>query len=271
MAPFKGSRKTVTRSTDDIWVHDLAEDAKTSRPTPTAPAAAVAANTRLAVSNVHYEITEKDLTAIFGQIGTLVREPLIKYDRSGRSTGVAIIAFETASEAAKAKEQFQGVLAKGQPISIEYDTQGPPIRRMRSATVPTGTPSGPKSSLMARMGLAGAGGREKAPLIARLGTAEKKARDSAVVAARGGRAPQAAARGGRRGRGAPGGVTAVAGRGPRESKKPKTAQELDSELDAFMGPAPAAAAGNPPAIASRLGVVAGGQPAAIVNEDVEMS
>lgn len=88
---------------------------------------------------------------------------------------------------------------------------------------------------------------------------------------RGGRTPQAAARGGRRGRGAPGGVTTVAGRGPRESKKPKTAQELDSELDAFMGPAPAAVASNPPATASRLGVAAGGQPAAIVNEDVEMS
>ena len=37
----------------------------------------------------------------------------LKYDRSGRSSGVAIIAFETPAEATRAKKQFDGILAKG--------------------------------------------------------------------------------------------------------------------------------------------------------------
>lgn len=36
-----------------------------------------------------------------------------KYDRSGRSSGTAIIAFETTAEATRAKKQFDGILAKG--------------------------------------------------------------------------------------------------------------------------------------------------------------
>jgi len=46
-------------------------------------------------------------------VGTLVKEPMIRYDRSGRSTGKATITYETAGEAAKAKKQFDGLLAKG--------------------------------------------------------------------------------------------------------------------------------------------------------------
>ena len=36
-----------------------------------------------------------------------------QYDRSGRSSGSAIIAFETVAEAIRAKKQFDGILAKG--------------------------------------------------------------------------------------------------------------------------------------------------------------
>lgn len=38
---------------------------------------------------------------------------LEKYDRSGRSSGVAVVFFETAGEATRAKNQYDGVLAKG--------------------------------------------------------------------------------------------------------------------------------------------------------------
>lgn len=37
-----------------------------------------------------------------------------KYDRSGRSSGMAIISFETPAEATRAKKQFDGILAKGE-------------------------------------------------------------------------------------------------------------------------------------------------------------
>ena len=38
----------------------------------------------------------------------------IKYDRSGRSSGVAIVSFETVQDAIKAKKQYDGILAKGE-------------------------------------------------------------------------------------------------------------------------------------------------------------
>ncbi|KAI9509919.1 hypothetical protein F5148DRAFT_1183885, partial [Russula earlei] len=123
MAPFKAFEKQAAKSRarepgDSDWVHDRAPDAPRSTTQP--PDLAGSLSNKLMVTNLHYDIMPKDLTAIFGQIGTLVREPFIRYDRSGRSSGVAIITFETPAEATRAKKQLDGVLAKGQPISIEF-------------------------------------------------------------------------------------------------------------------------------------------------------
>jgi RNA recognition motif-containing protein len=37
----------------------------------------------------------------------------LKYDRSGRSSGVAVVTFETADEATRAKKEYDGIKAKG--------------------------------------------------------------------------------------------------------------------------------------------------------------
>ncbi len=37
---------------------------------------------------------------------------LQQYDRSGRSSGVAVVVFETPAEATRAKKQFDGILCK---------------------------------------------------------------------------------------------------------------------------------------------------------------
>lgn len=76
-----------------------------------------------------------------------------KYDRSGRSSGIAIIFFETSTEATRAKNQFDGILAKGnehlfliivvalidtlagQPMKIAYDTERP-SRNARTGSAP---------------------------------------------------------------------------------------------------------------------------------------
>lgn len=55
---------------------------------------------------VHLRETDSTLIRLFG----LVRP---KYDRSGRSSGVAVISFETPVQATRAKKQFEGILAKG--------------------------------------------------------------------------------------------------------------------------------------------------------------
>ncbi|KAA1472440.1 hypothetical protein DENSPDRAFT_859454 [Dentipellis sp. KUC8613] len=206
MAPFNRRKQAAPSGADGAWLHDKAAFGSSR----TAPAAAApesaAANSKLVVSNLHYEITPKDLMAIFGQIGTLVREPLIRYDRSGRSSGVAIITFETQAEAIRAKNQRHGVLAKGQPMDIAFDNSPPPRQPRHSAP----------GSLINRI--------QKAPLIERLG--QRSSRDgTSRKATRGG----AVARGRGRGRGA-----RSAGGSKREKSKPKTAEDLDKELDAFI-------------------------------------
>ncbi|KAH8981301.1 hypothetical protein EDB86DRAFT_2954852 [Lactarius hatsudake] len=201
MAPFKSAAKFASKpraSDDNVWVHDRAPGGPRSTTDPNA-----APSNKLVVSNLHYEITPKDLTAIFGKIGTLVREPFIRYDRSGRSSGVAIITFETPAEAKLAKKQLDGVLAKGQPISILFDQT--PSRRA----------SAPPSSLLSRI--------QKPPLLNRLDRAHNDAKASLMHSRKVG-----PVRG--RGRGRGGG----AGRGRAANAPPKSAAELDSEIDAFM-------------------------------------
>lgn len=232
MASFKSAqRKPYSRPSprtdlDGQWQHDRAptgpakmRNAAIRAPiAPTGPAASI--NNKLVVSNLHYEITPKDLISIFGQIGTLIREPLLRYDRSGRSSGSAIIAFETTAEAIRAKKQFDGILAKGQPMSITFDTM-PPRAPRRSASVPPAA-----ASLLNRI--------QKPPL------AERLSRDDSTIKAPSG--PRAFTGGPvrnrpSRGGGGGGGTNANVVRAPKGPKRPKTAAELDQELDAFMGDA----------------------------------
>ncbi|GJJ14947.1 hypothetical protein Clacol_009217 [Clathrus columnatus] len=193
MPPFRSStinrsRKLYERSarsngnSDDKWVHDLA-------PEP-------AATTRLVVSNLHWEVTEDELTSIFGAIGTLANKPVIRYDRSGRSTGVATVDYMNQTDATRAKNQLDGKIAKTQAISITFGPQR--------------TPASVRKSLLNRV--------EKPPLLARL--SEGKDAEAKIIRNR------RLARGTVGKRGARSGVV-----GP---KKDVTAADLDKELDAFM-------------------------------------
>ncbi|RPD56057.1 RNA-binding domain-containing protein [Lentinus tigrinus ALCF2SS1-6] len=188
------------------WLHDKAPGVPRAVQNTVAKPATGITNTRIIVSNLHYEVTPKDLSQIFGQIGTLVREPQIRYDRSGRSSGVAVITFETPAEATRAKKQFDGILCKNQPMSIAYDNSPPPARRSAS------------TSLLNRI--------EKPPLLDRLSKTESKTQRPA---------PSQAGVGPVRTKQRPNPGTANARASKRlQPPKPKTAEELDKELDAFM-------------------------------------
>ncbi|KAI6148613.1 hypothetical protein BKA82DRAFT_4139687 [Pisolithus tinctorius] len=210
MAPVRSDRNkkpnSRPRRSDGFWLHDRSSNKPGNTTDALQP---LAPNTKLVVSNLHYEITPNNLVSIFGQVGTLVREPLIRYDRSGRSSGVAIVTFETAEEAERAKKQFEGKIAKGQPMEIAFDTTPP--KRTRSASMP-GVPT---SSLLNRI--------ERPSLAERLDNgneAIRKTDTAGPLRRRSARPP----------RGAPG------SRGGRTSRpRPKTAEELDRELDVFMG------------------------------------
>ncbi|KAJ7858724.1 hypothetical protein B0H13DRAFT_2075764 [Mycena leptocephala] len=221
------SRPAPRPNVDEQWLHDMADDngnrlngSPSAR--PRLHAVAAGPSTRLVVTNLHYEISAKDLTAIFGQIGTLVCEPEIRYDRSGRSSGTAIVSFETVAEATRARKQFDGILAKGQPMSIAFEAAPPRQPRGRSSSAPT------TSSLLNRI--------QKAPLLDRLSGSKD---DSSLRTPRG-VGPVRTARGAQKS--ARGGKAAA----PRKPKTPKTAADLDKELDAFMGDNDAPTQAAPP-------------------------
>lgn len=106
---------------------------------------------------------------------------IVQYDRSGRSSGVAVITFETPAEATRAKKQFDGILCKssspsfgsvptsranvsvhsGQPMAVAYDTAPPKGANARRGG----------SSLMDRI--------EKLPLLDRIGKNDSKAKAAA--------------------------------------------------------------------------------------------
>ncbi|THV00705.1 RNA-binding domain-containing protein [Dendrothele bispora CBS 962.96] len=252
MSAFRrGSRKPYSRppprDVNSQWVHDKAPGVSDTKDALSGsrrgPSSSTAPDTKLVVSNLHYEITSKDLSAIFGQIGTLVREPFIRYDRSGRSSGVAIISYETVEEATKAKKQFHGILAKGQPMEITFDTQAPRPNSRRSVSAPT-------HSLLNRIQKPGLADRLPADDIQVGGvlTANiKPTHTSGPIRSRPNRN-----RGGK-----PNTQSGFKASKSSKSapKKPKTAEELDKELDAFMGDADlsAATAGTPVEVAPEGG------------------
>ncbi|KAF5347797.1 hypothetical protein D9756_010284 [Leucocoprinus leucothites] len=87
---------------------------------------------KLLISNLHYEVTTKDLTIIFGQTGTL-------YDRSGRSSGQAVVSLETITQAVRAKKQFNVNFSQRGGVGPTRTRPGAGAGR-----VPCGAKKGPK-------------------------------------------------------------------------------------------------------------------------------
>ncbi|ATY59594.1 RNA binding domain [Cordyceps militaris] len=78
---------------------------------------AEAKGTRIKVHNVHYDLTEEDLGELFRRIGRVLRLQL-KFDRAGRSEGIAFVTYEHRDDADEAVKQFDGANANGQPIRL---------------------------------------------------------------------------------------------------------------------------------------------------------
>ncbi|TIB98270.1 major facilitator superfamily MFS-1 [Wallemia mellicola] len=120
---------------------------------------------QIKMTNVHYEINEEMLGNIFN--GYQVTKLRIRYDKSGRSTGEAIVAFESSEDADRAIEEFNGKTAKDQIINVEpygYFTVDPPshagassgdnagslLSRLGSKVNPGPVPTGPRAQISRR-------------------------------------------------------------------------------------------------------------------------
>lgn len=245
---FKSSGKPYARDSssgglpDGQWLHDKAPGGERTRTAPRASESAAnnGPSAKLLVDNLHYEVSEKDLATLFGKYGSFAREPRIRFDKSGRSTGSAVVVYEEMGDAVAAKKGLDKQLAKGQELSIRFDN----------------SPSGPRG---------GGGGRGgAASLLARLdsprGTLASRVADADTPtgpkAQSGGVGPHRT-RGGRGGGDRRGGGNSNRERPPR--KKPVTAEDLDKELEQYgskgdegsaapqAGPASSAASASAPA------------------------
>ncbi|KAG5438339.1 hypothetical protein PCANB_002827 [Pneumocystis canis] len=120
------------RNYDEPWKHDLYEElleksSNTHIMKQSYQPVSKPVSYRVRIENLHYELTEDDLNRI-GPVSKLN----IKYDRSGRSTGIAYVNFEKIEDAHSAINQFNGANAAGQPITLTLDLQ-PPYKPQKKA------------------------------------------------------------------------------------------------------------------------------------------
>ncbi|KAG4300910.1 hypothetical protein PCK1_002987 [Pneumocystis canis] len=124
------------RNYDEPWKHDLYEElleksSNTHIMKQSYQPVSKPVSYRVRIENLHYELTEDDLNSLFKRIGP-VSKLNIKYDRSGRSTGIAYVNFEKIEDAHSAINQFNGANAAGQPITLTLDLQ-PPYKPQKKA------------------------------------------------------------------------------------------------------------------------------------------
>ncbi|EMR08368.1 hypothetical protein PNEG_03208 [Pneumocystis murina B123] len=123
---FLGPIDLYKRNYNEPWTHDLYEGSGEKSSIGVSKQAYKQVpkplSYRVKVENLHYELTEDDLNGLFKRIGP-VSKLNIKYDRSGRSTGIAFVSFERIEDAHNAINQFNGANAAGQPITLTLDLQ----------------------------------------------------------------------------------------------------------------------------------------------------
>lgn len=73
---------------------------------------------KLYVGNLPYSATEEELSALFGQAGTVTSVAVIKDRETGRSKGFAFVEMSSADEAQKAISMFTGQLLGGRDLRV---------------------------------------------------------------------------------------------------------------------------------------------------------
>ncbi|KAI9882979.1 MAG: hypothetical protein M1823_005271 [Watsoniomyces obsoletus] len=164
--PRDGVRKSTTRDDhrdfDRDWVHDRYDDGDdtrgpsrrgrdvTNRDRHTLARDDVPQSAKIRIENLHYELTEDDIDELFSRIGP-VTATSIKYDRAGRSTGMAFVTYENESSARIAIREYDRANANGQPIYLTMMPSGPSSSGGPRSRNPFDTAQKPSRSLFERI------------------------------------------------------------------------------------------------------------------------
>ncbi|KAF3762432.1 RNA-binding domain-containing protein [Cryphonectria parasitica EP155] len=235
--PRDGVRKSYRdegpRNLDSEWVHDRFEDNGIRRGPwlgrrHTDGEHSEEIGTKIRVDNVHYDLSEEDLSSLFHRIGPVLKLD-IRYDRAGRSTGTVFVTYEVYEDAREAVRQFDGANAKGQPIRLSIL---PPRRRDDSSAM-AGRP------LSERITLGSGRNRSRSPVRDMEDEAARRNIDRYVP---GGRRSRSPVRGRRRGEGGRRPGARRGGGNPREgterqgrdARPKKTQEELDAEMEDYF-------------------------------------
>lgn len=198
-----GGRSNFARSKDtpDVWKHDMFDGdvSAVKRGGGGGGGGLSSGSGKLHISNLDFGVNDSDIQELFAEFGPL-KKAAIHYDRSGRSLGTAEVIYERNSDAAKAMKQYNNVPLDGRPMNIQL------IGASESKSFEGGSFN--RNRIGAKRGGGGGGGRG-------FGGGNRRGGG-------GGGGGGFRGRGGRGGRGRGGG-----------NKKPRTAEELDAELDAY--------------------------------------
>ncbi|XP_037420429.1 THO complex subunit 4A-like [Triticum urartu] len=187
------------KAPESAWQHDMYSDAS-ARGGGGGRVSAIETGTKLLITNLDFGVSTEDLKELFSELGD-VKRCLIHYDRSGRSKGTAEVIFARRGDAVAALRKYNNVQLDGKPMKIEI--------------LGTNTPTAP-AALPTNNGSYARNVAKSAPRGVSASLPQNRPR------ARGGR--------GRRGGG---GGSGSGGRRGKERSQPRSAEELDAELEKY--------------------------------------
>lgn len=210
----------------DVWEHDMYEGGAVGRRTNNAPSTAAVTKGpgKLFISNLDGGVSETDIQELFGEFGPM-KKSAVHYDQSGRSLGTAEVTYERVADARKAMKQYDNVPLDGKAMKIQL--VGGETNQSAPVAVSIKSRMGPPNVVRESQG-GGTGFRQRRQRGGGGG-------NSGGSGGGGGNFRRSSGTGGMRrgGRTTRGGGRGRGGRGGFTKKSPKTAEELDAELDAY--------------------------------------
>nr|BAJ95407.1 predicted protein [Hordeum vulgare subsp. vulgare]BAJ96025.1 predicted protein [Hordeum vulgare subsp. vulgare]BAK08160.1 predicted protein [Hordeum vulgare subsp. vulgare] len=195
------------KAPESAWQHDMYSDAS-ARGGGGGRVSAIETGTKLFITNLDFGVSTEDLKELFSELGDLKRCS-INFDRSGRSKGTAEVIFARRGDAVAAIKKYNNVQLDGKPMKIEI--------------LGTNTPTAP-AALPTNNGSYARNVAKSAPRGVSASLPQNRPR----------------ARGGRGRGGGGGGGSGSGGRRGKERSQPRSAEELDAELEKYhaQGAAP---------------------------------